>query len=180
MPPARDDPRSDDQLVSAIKAGDADAFEALYRRHRDWVFRLAHRFTVNHEDALEVLQETFWYLARQFPGFELRAKLTTYLYPVVKNIALTIRRKRRPSESLPEIPTPNPIDPASTRAELAAALARLSDEQREVVLLRFVDDLALAEIAEAMNIPLGTVKSRLHSAFVALRDDPRTRQYFED
>jgi RNA polymerase sigma-70 factor (ECF subfamily) len=58
-------------------------------------------------------------------------------------------------------------------------LASLVDTQREVVLMRFVDAMSLAEIAEALEIPLGTVKSRLHKALASLRQDPRTRQYFE-
>jgi len=62
---------------------------------------------------------------------------------------------------------------------LTAALALLSDGHREVLLLRFVDGLSLAEIAETMNIPLGTVKSRLHNALETLRNDPRTKGYFE-
>jgi RNA polymerase sigma-70 factor (ECF subfamily) len=64
------------------------------------------------------------------------------------------------------------------RAELAAALAGLSPPQREVVLMRFVDDLELAEIAAALDVPLGTVKSRLHHALARLRDDPGTRDAF--
>lgn len=58
----RDDPRSDEQLIAAINAGDAAAFEALYRRYRDWVAGLALRFTGDHGLALDVLQETFMYL----------------------------------------------------------------------------------------------------------------------
>jgi RNA polymerase sigma-70 factor (ECF subfamily) len=62
---------------------------------------------------------------------------------------------------------------------LAAALANLSLEHREVLLLRFVDDLPLAEIAEAVDVPLGTVKSRLHNALEALKQDKRAREFFE-
>ena len=63
--------------------------------------------------------------------------------------------------------------------DLALALDGLPEEQREVLLLRFVDGLSLAEVAEAMDIPLGTVKSRLHNALTALRRDPRTREFFQ-
>ena len=62
---------------------------------------------------------------------------------------------------------------------LAIVLASLSTEQREVLQLRFVDGLSLAEIADAMEIPLGTVKSRLHNALTSLRKDPRTKNFFE-
>ncbi|MBC7968470.1 MAG: sigma-70 family RNA polymerase sigma factor, partial [Fuerstia sp.] len=94
MSPAQHDNRTDLQLVAALNAGDAAAFDVLYFRHRDWVMRLAMRFTGNHEDALDVLQETFAYFARKFPGFELTAALTTFLYPAVRNFSLAARRKR--------------------------------------------------------------------------------------
>ena len=74
-----------------------------------------------------------------------------------------------------------PAEPAAVIAlgELMTVLAGLSEEQREVLLLRFADGLSLAEIAEAMKIPLGTVKSRLHNALGSLRNDPRTRNFFD-
>jgi len=78
---------------------------------------------------------------------------------------------------LPDLPAP-PSPKRASRKELAAVLRTLPEEQLEVVLMRFVDDMALAEIAEALSIPLGTVKSRLHNALNALREDPRTRSYF--
>ena len=70
--------------------------------------------------------------------------------------------------------------PANSGNDLAIALANLSEEHREVLLLRYVDGLALAEIAEAVEIPLGTVKSRLHNALEILRQDKRARQFFEE
>lgn len=174
---------TDDELIAAINRGDHRSFEMLYRRHRDWVVRLAHRFTGNRHDALDVLQETFLYVLRKFPGFELEARFTTFLYPVVKNTALTLKRRRgrlrldpSPAESAVEVPEGSPAD---ARSELAAVVTCLSEEQREVLLLRYVDDLALEDIAVAVGIPLGTVKSRLHHALARLRDDPRTRRYFD-
>jgi RNA polymerase sigma-70 factor (ECF subfamily) len=183
-PPKGDDPRSDLDLISALNDGDASAFDALYYRHRDWAARLAMRFTQNQDDAVDVVQETFAYLVRKFPGFRLTASLTTFLYPAVKHLALAARRKRlRASggeERLDNLLAP-PLS-ASTLAEpsdLAAVLSRLSEAHREVLLMRFVDGLALEEIAQALDVPLGTVKSRLHHALKALRDDPKTRDYFE-
>ncbi len=73
---------------------------------------------------------------------------------------------------------PAPPAKEASRAELAAALGLLEDRQREVLLMRFVDDMSLKEIAAALKIPLGTVKSRLHHALQRLREDARTRAYF--
>jgi len=169
----------DEELLRRANGGDAEAFEALFRRHRDWVHRLAWRFTGNPQDALDVLQETFLYLLKKLPGLRLTASMTTFLYPVVKHLSLNVRRRRGVSadEDL-LLAIPDPAAEPLSRAELAAVLAGLPSEQREVLFLRFVDDLALDEIAQALHVPPGTVKSRLHRALDALRHDPRTRDYF--
>ena len=177
MPP--DDPRSDADLIAAINAGDADAFASLYLRYRDRVARLAYRFTRHHDDALDVTQETFTYFLQKFPGFFLTANLMTFFYPAVKNLSLTARKKRQRAtggeETLPDLLAP----PApSGSSSLADALTALTDSHREVILMRFVDGLSLHEISIALDVPVGTVKSRLHHALSQLRDDPRTREYF--
>ena len=183
MPPTAD-PRSDLELVRALNAGDASAFDGLYYRHRDWVLRLAHRFTGHGDDSLDVLQETFSYLFRKFPGFSLTASMTTFLYPVVKNLSIAARRKRTRQRQLPEDGSQSKaaahaeIDYEAGRIELVAVLSTLPEAQREVLLMRFVDGMTLLEIAEVMGVPEGTVKSRIHNAIAALRKDPRTLEYF--
>jgi RNA polymerase sigma-70 factor (ECF subfamily) len=175
---------TDLELIAAINGGDAAAFEVLYFRYRNWVVALAFRFTGDSDAALDVLQETFLYVLRKFPGFRLTANFKTFLYPAVRNLSIAARRKaERYHASEAELKqvedTPAPTRSSSASGELDAVLAALPEEQREVVLLRFVDGLSLGEIAEAMGIPLGTVKSRLHNALEALRHDQRTREYFE-
>jgi RNA polymerase sigma-70 factor (ECF subfamily) len=174
---------SDQQLVDAINAGDSRAFEALYFRYRDWVVRLATRFTGSGDDALDVLQETFAYVFRRFPGFRLTASMTTFLYPVVKNLSIAARRKRMRMTSSDAVDMPEPAasesaDPRQQRSELEIVLASLPDTHREVLLMRFVDAMSLQEIAAALGIPEGTVKSRIHNAVASLRDDPRVRRFF--
>lgn len=174
------DPHPDEQLIEAINAGDPDAFAALYHRHRDWAVNLAFRFTRDREAALDVMQETFLYVLKKFPGFALTAKFTTFLYPVVRHLAIAHSektRRQRPIEAAPEAAAPS-AEP-DPRGELAAVLSGLSEDHRETLLLRFVDGLNLEEIGVAMAVPLGTVKSRLHHALKILREDPRTREYFE-
>lgn len=177
------DPRTDAQLVAAINDGDAAAFEVLYFRHRDWVVNLACRFTGSDDLALDVMQETFLYFVQKFPGFRLTANLKTFLYPAVKNLSIAANRKSRRYQSSEAEQTllANLPSAAATPeiGDLVVVLANLSEEHREVLLLRFVDGLSLAEIAQAMNIPLGTVKSRLHNALELLRQDPRTKEFFE-
>lgn len=173
---------SDEELIELANNGDPDAFETLYYRYKDWVYSLAWRFTGNQEQALDVLQETFFYILKKFPNLKLTARMTTFLYPVVKHLSLTIRRGNKRQihigEPLNELPLPVPKNIGGSRAELAAVLAVLPDEQREVILMRFVDDMKIVEIAKVLNIPVGTVKSRLHNALQTLRHDRRTRDYF--
>ena len=180
-PVAGDDLRSDTALVAAARAGDVAAFEALYLRHRDWVVRCARRFTGDEHAALDVMQEVFAYLLRRIPTLVLTARLTTFLYPAIRHTALHARRRARreptAGEDAPERAVAG-VDPGGSRDELAAALAALSEDWRETLLLRFVDGLALQEIADAMGVPLGTVKSRLHKALAALREDPGARRHF--
>jgi RNA polymerase sigma-70 factor (ECF subfamily) len=175
-----DDPRSDEQLIGDISSGDLAAFDVLYCRYRDWVFSLAYRFTLRHEDALDVLQETFAYLCRKLPNLTLTASMKTFLYPAIRNIAIELRRKRlkMPTDEHIEV-VPAPPSAIDDRADLATALGNLSSMHREVVLLRFVDDLSMEEIALSLQVPVGTVKSRLYHALQTLREDPRARRYFQ-
>lgn len=182
--PVGGDARSDGELVEAVNRGDRGAFDALYRRHRGFVFKVAARLTRDEADALDVVQETFVYLAGKFPGFVLTAKLTTFLYPVVRHNAMAVARKRRAMRiggELPTEPAAPPGPPARVDeglAGLAGVLSCLPEPQREVVLMRFVDGMAMEEIGVALGIPTGTVKSRLHHALATLRADPLTRRYF--
>jgi RNA polymerase sigma-70 factor (ECF subfamily) len=101
---------------------------------------------------------------------------------VVKNLSISVRRKRMreaQGSELADFPAALMVDPQDQRSDLAAAMAGLPDIQREVVLMRFVDDMTVAEIAAALIVPEGTVKSRLHHAIAALRKDGRMRAYFD-
>lgn len=173
---------TDAELIAAANNGDVAAFNALYFRYRDWVVRLARRTSGNDDDALDVLQETFKYVLSKFPRLTLTASMTTFLYPVVNNLSIAARRKRLRLASADGLDPAGPGDPLATadasRAELAAVMSSLPEAHRETLLLRFVDGLSLEEIAMAMAVPLGTVKSRLHHALASLRADPRTAEYF--
>ena len=143
---------------------DSGDFESLYRRYRDWVAGLAMRFCRNHDDAMDVLQETFLYLHKKLPELKLRAQMKTFLYPAVKHLSLRRREKRL--ASLDFEPTARP----ASDDDIEGMIGDLPNEQREVVLMRFADGLALQEIADALEVPLGTVKSRLHTALNVLRE----------
>ncbi|MEE9391469.1 MAG: sigma-70 family RNA polymerase sigma factor [Planctomycetota bacterium] len=184
----------DQELLRRLARGDEAAFEQLYARHRVFVLSIARRYTQQEEDALDVMQEVFSWLIRRAGSIDLRAKLTTLLFPVIRHQAIDLlRRRRRRAETtagsfdqegesgfLDQFPAPpQRPEPGSSREALAEVLARLPSAQREVLLLRFVDGLELDEIAAALAVPAGTVKSRLHYALAQLREDPFTRRYFE-
>ncbi len=144
--------------------------------------RLAWRFTGDGALALDVLQETFAYLLGKGTKLELTARMTTFLYPVVKNLSIQARRKRDRHISNEELllNLPSPRDEAQAGAgDLVHALRALSAAQRETLLMRFLDGMELQEIAEALAIPLGTVKSRIHNALKLLREDDRAKRYFQ-
>lgn len=173
QPVARGREPSDQDLVARANVGDEASFELLYLRYRDWVISTAYRYTHSREDALDVLQETFAYLFGRFPGFDLRAKMTTFLYPVVRHLSLRVieerARVRQPDEDTPEPAAGEPRDLESERRDLARIVRHLPEAEREVVTLRFADEMSLAEIARALEVPVGTVKSRLHKALSRLR-----------
>ncbi len=171
---------SDQELINKAGQGDEDAFALLYQRYRDWVYGLSWRFLQDDDLAQDVVQETFTYLIKKLPTLTLCARLTTFLYPVVKNLSLNQLRSRRPHTPLESVSLPAPIPDSEHLNDLHTLLQSLPKDQSEVLLMRFVDDMALAEIATALNIPLGTVKSRLHHGLKALRVNPQCRQYFLD
>ncbi len=178
--------RTDSDLVAAANEGDGEALGALYLRYRDWAVSLAFRFTGDRDAALDVMQESFVYFFSKFPGFQLRARVTTFLYPVLKNNALASRRKKKPEGMdadafevfvATEVGTPSRSSVPQT--ELAAAVSSLPNGQREVLLMRVVDEMSVSEIALALGVPEGTVKSRMHHAVEAMRGDARLKGYWE-
>lgn len=156
--------------MDAANGGDSGALSALYLRHREWAVSLAYRFSGEREQALDCVQEAFVYWFSKFPGFELRARVTTFLYPVIRNTALAARRKRRREAGEEGLGAFVAEESRGVGAELAAAVGKLPEGQREVLLMRVVDEMSVSEISLALGIPEGTVKSRLHHAVGALRE----------
>jgi len=175
------DLRSDQELIAAANTGDVGAFETLYFRYREWVTSLAYRLTGDHALALDVLQETFLYFLQKFPGFVLTCQLKSFLYPAARNLSIAARRKAHRTQGDAAVPEEieAPAPPQALGNEIDAVICQLGIEHREVLLLRFVDGLTVPEIALALDIPEGTVKSRVHNAIAKLRADDRTKQFFD-
>lgn len=168
------DDLSDEQLVRAFKAGDAQAFDAIVRRFQDRIFRLACVWLYDQQHAADVAQEV---LVRGYKGlrrFRFRSAPFTWLYRTTKNVCNEFNRRRQ-SESLADepgdtssIPERQVVDYDSAR-QVRSYVADLPPRQREVVMLRVFEDLSVKETAAAMACREGTVKALLHKATANLK-----------
>ncbi len=183
---------SDDEstLLSRLRSGEERAFEELVARHGGRMLAVARRILRSEEEARDALQEAFVLVFRNIAGFGGQAKLSTWLHRIVVNAALMRirRRKSRPEESIePLLPTfhedghsRSPYqswseDPerlatrAQVRLRVRAAIDRLPESHRTVLVLRDLEELDTAETAELLGVTANAVKIRLHRARQALR-----------
>ncbi len=187
---AEADPARDAELVARARDGDRAAFDELVLRHEDRVFNMALRMLGNADDALDLAQEVFLSAYRALHGFEGKALFSTWLYRVTVNRCRDEMRRRatvkhtrprpleagRASDDLPLDPPARAASPADavvareSHALVAAAVAALPDDAREALVLRDVEGLAYEEIAEILDVPVGTVRSRLHRARSLVRE----------
>ena len=180
----------DIDLVARARRGDRDALDALLRRHHDRVYALCRRMTGNDADALDATQEALIAVCRGLTRFDGRSRFTTWLYRVTTNACLDElrRRSRRPTPIEAVEPTsPSrdaPVaDVVSDRLTIDDALLTLPEDFRAAVVLRDLCELDSAEIASVLDIPPGTVRSRIARGRAALanqlgnqndRDDRQT------
>jgi RNA polymerase sigma-70 factor, ECF subfamily len=173
---------SDEALAAAANAGDRGALEVLLARHVDRVHAICRRVTGHPEDALDATQEALIALTRGLHRYDGRALFTTWLYRVATNAALDElrRRKRRPEPA--ELSDDRAMaggaaggveSVVAARLDVDAALAGLSPEFRAAVVLRDLCDLDYAEIAEVLDVPIGTVRSRIARGRAAIADQLR-------
>ena len=169
------------RLIQQIQQGDRKAFEQLLDAFEARVYRLALRFTSDVSDAEDLTQEIFLAVYRSIGGFQGHSTLGTWIYRVAMNHCLDYRRKRKldtlPLDEELTLATQNwRDDPAASadRQELSArveaAINRLSPVHRDVIILHELQGLTYQEVANTLDVPVGTVKSRLSNAFRRLRD----------
>lgn len=173
----RPEPGSDDELLRSVAAGDAAALAGLYERHAGGLFGYLLRLAGDRMTAEEILQDTMLAVWRSAAAFEGRAKVTTWLFGIARRQAHNRLRGRPGPEPVgTDLPDradhrPGPEDLAIAAAggtPVAAAIDRLPDHHRDVIALVFVAGLPLADVAEVLAIPVGTVKSRLYHARAAV------------
>jgi RNA polymerase sigma-70 factor (ECF subfamily) len=170
-----------ESLVARLKAGEARAFEELVIAHQHRIYGVALRMLRDSAEAEEVAQEVFVRAYRGIAAFKGEAKLSTWLYAIASRLCLnrlgpgSRRLDRRGDEALNRLAEPG-ADPSADleRSEMESALQRaiaeLPEERRIVVVLRDLEGLDYEEIAAALELPLGTVRSRLHRARMDLKD----------
>ncbi len=166
---------NDEQLMAAVRAGCVDAFDVLYERYRHRAYRLARSVCRDEGRAQEAVQETFMPIWRARTHYEDRRSVAPWLLTVARNRAIDVARRnqrhamhRAVEERLESVAAAGIIDEqvvATERAEqLVGALAQLPDAQREVIMLAFYAQMTHTEIAERLQLPLGTVKGRIRLA----------------
>jgi len=180
---------SDEKLIEKCRVGDRAAFDALIKRYERPIYHLAYRFAGNYDDAHDIAAETFLRIYRAIGSFQCAVTLPAWINRIVANVFYDIRRHahRHPAVSLDamvektgdahlaaietnhaELPESR-AEENERRAILSEAIRELPDYQRDMVTLFHSDGRTYEEIADIMRVPVGTVKSRLNRARLALR-----------
>ena len=165
-------------LVQSAKQGDSDALVQLITLYQNRLYRALLLVTGSSEEALDVTQETFIQVFRKLDSLQSDCHFFTWIYRIGFNIARTRQRRQRPdSIDTSQMMIPAPDQSAELRLEssefqlaLKAAIAKLPDDQQQVIILRELEELDYQMIADALEINIGTVRSRLHRARTQLRE----------
>jgi RNA polymerase sigma-70 factor (ECF subfamily) len=175
----------DHRLIAACLQGDPAAFGQLVRRYQDRLYNTVFRLVGNAEDAQDVVQEAFLSAYQSLDGFKGHAEFFTWLYRIAYNTAISLKRKQRVTLSLSAGPDGDGrVEPADEsdlsqpgqglerieeERRIQAALNRLSPEHRVVLILKDMEGQKYETMAEVLQVPIGTIRSRLHRARAELR-----------
>ena len=178
---------TDQSLLAAARRGDRGALETLLLRYQPRVYRFGMKMCGDPEDAKDILQETLLAMARNVRDFRGASSLSTWLYAIARSFCIKQRRRSKFAPTAPQslggtpgvdgtqVPDPRPSpeeDLADRQIEgvLARAIAALEPKYREVLVLRDIEGLTAAEVAEVTGVGITAVKSRLHRARLAVRN----------
>ena len=160
---------SDDELMSAVRAGDRAAFEVLFERYRGLVWRFFRRRVADSEQAADLAQETFLAVWNGADRYEPRGAFRSFLFGIAFNLLAAARRGSVPTDPIEAPPRADSSDPADV-IWVRQALAELDSMEREILMLREYEGLSYDEIGALVQVPVGTVRSRLFRAREALRE----------
>ncbi len=178
---------SDEQLIARFQLGDVQAYDLLVRRYKDQLLNFVYRFVGNRTDAEDIVQETFLRVYKNKHMYKEIAKFSTWVYTIAGNLAKTeLRRRKRHKifsvsnfvneerdydipdrEHSPE----KKVDSTIQEDIIQKAIEKLPPKFREVIILRDIQGFAYEEISQILDIPLGTVKSRVNRGRLKLQED---------
>ena len=171
----------DADLIRSARRGNVEAFNALVSRWDKRVYNYLLRILGNREDALDLSQDVFLKAYQNLGKLDDPARFSPWLYRIAHNEAYSLFRKRRPEADVDEVPPEatgegiavagRSVFPMELSLAVAAALDRLSPEQREAVGLKIYQGFKFEEMAEVLECPVSTVKSRLYTALDLLKND---------
>lgn len=178
---------SDEQLIARFQLGDVQAYDILVHRYKDQLLNFVFRFVGNRTDAEDIIQETFLRVYRNKHMYKEIAKFSTWVYTIAGNLAKTeLRRRKRHKifsvsnfvneEKDFDIPDRDhspekKVDSSIQESIIQKAIEKLPIKFKEVIVLRDIQGFAYEEISQILNIPLGTVKSRVNRGRLKLQED---------
>ncbi|MBM7716201.1 RNA polymerase sigma factor SigW [Siminovitchia sp. FSL H7-0308] len=175
------------QRIKQVIKGDQEAFGEIVEIYKDKIFSLCFRMLGNRHEAEDIAQEAFIRAYTNIESFQQNRKFSTWLYRIATNLCIDRIRKKKPDYFLDaeiagtegltlysQLPssgkTPDAaVETLEIQEIVQREIMRLPDKYRSVIVLRYIDDLSLNEIAEVLELPLGTVKTRIHRGREALR-----------
>jgi len=180
--------RPDAELIDRVRAGEGEAFGDIVKRHQDRLYNTVYRLVGSPEDARDIVQDVFVKAFENLDSFRGGSSLYTWLFRIAVNTSLSHRRRHKwihlgmaggddaDDPDRPPLADPASADPAEplmaaeTEALIQEAINALDNEHRTIVVLRDIQHCDYREIAEVLDLPPGTVKSRLHRARLLLRE----------
>ena len=181
--------RSDESLMTAVRKGDLQAFEQLVKRHQTRIYRMVYKMLGTDEDAWDVAQEIFIKVYSARESYVENAKFTTWLYRIANNAAIDrIRQFKRSNKVVSmedmtsELETDGTRSPhedfelGELRGHVSEALARLSERQRGMVVLKYYEGASVKEIADIFECATGTVKATLFQALRNMKSHMQSRE----
>jgi RNA polymerase sigma-70 factor (ECF subfamily) len=179
--------KDDSQLIDEALEGDSAAFGQLVTRYQDRLYNTLVHVVGSRDAAYDVAQDAFVQAYVKLDTFGRASGFYTWLYRIALNTAISRRRREKPVASVEQVRETlghDPVDRGDAPAanlerqeracQVRSALARLSEEHRTILVLREIDDCSYEHIAEMLDLPIGTIRSRLHRARLQLRDELKT------
>jgi RNA polymerase sigma-70 factor (ECF subfamily) len=178
--------QTESELLDRAQGGDAEAYGELIRRNQDYIYNAVYHLVGSVPDAEDLAQDVFVKAFKAIDRFRRQSKFSTWLYGIMLNTVRNHWRRKRTIYSLDaggdeDSPSPDPESDADGPAEMAQrrervravrqAIGRISEDLREILVLRDLQGLTYEELQEALDLPAGTVKSRLYRARAALKDE---------